>query len=105
MAAPDEEALKQFIARLPDPGKEHEIYTLDGEELSYLDGVADAYRVLTGETPKSTGTLRALLERAELMRGQHEPEWVDTKFSGRYCKVCDRPAQESGDVPWHSTPA
>lgn len=45
----DEEALKQFIAQLPDPDKYHEISHFYEDEAGYIAGVRDAYRVLMGE--------------------------------------------------------
>jgi hypothetical protein len=105
MAALDEEALKQFIARLPDQDKEHERDRLGEEEITYIYGVRDAYRVLTGEQPLCTNIVDSLVKHAEKMRN-HVPNWRASGLSDTlYCQVCGTPKPESGDLPWHSSPA
>lgn len=101
----DEEALKQFIASLPDLDKEHEANALDDDEVLYIHGVLDAYDILNGKQPEATGVIEGLREIAQRFRVPHTPEWVSLgPGRGAYCKTC-QVKQEEGDVPWHSPKA
>lgn len=100
----DEEALKEFIAQLPDLDVEHEASGLGEEERLYVRGVTDAYRVLRGETPAADGMADVLREHAERFRVPHAPEWAPLAQGASYCKVCEI-RQDEGDVPWHTSPA
>lgn len=105
MATLDEEAMKQFIASLPDLGNEREAGYLGEEEDAYVAGAIDAYRVLRGEQPKRQGLLNTVREIAQRFRVPHTPEWVSLgPGRGAYCKTCEV-QQEEGDMPWHSSPA
>jgi hypothetical protein len=105
MAAPDEEALKQFIARLPDLDNDDESDSLGEEERAYIEGAADAYRVLSGEAPKTVGMINVLADRADRKRRTHKPKWTHYALSGTVCDICERRKREDGDEPWHSTQA
>lgn len=102
MAELNEDALKQFIASLPDLDNERELSGLGYDETGYISGVRDAYRVLTGEQPHNRG--KSLIEHAKEARN-HAPDWYkNIGRDGFHCGVCGVDKSE-GDVPWHSSPA
>lgn len=105
MPALDEDALKQFIASLPDLDNERESPPLTEEESAYVWGVIDAYRVLRREQPKCKGLVTTVRGIAQRFRATHTPEWVSLgPGRGAYCNTCEI-RQEEGDVPWHSPQA
>lgn len=71
----DEDALKQFIASLPNLDNEGEEDALGEEEQAYVSGVLDAYRVLRGEEPKDQGLVKTLREIAAVIRNPELPDW------------------------------
>lgn len=98
----DEDALKKFIAELPDLKKEHEADALGDDERLYLFGILDAYHALKGEPLQAEAMAEILRSRARPFRIPHEPEWVPASLTGTYCKVCET-TQAKGDVPWHTS--
>jgi hypothetical protein len=101
----DEDALKQFIASLPDLDNEREASPLGEEEFLYVAGVIDAHKVLRGEQPEREGLVKTVREIAQRFRVPHTPEWVSLgPGRGAYCKTCEV-MQEEGSVPWHSPTA
>ena len=82
--------LEEFLKLLPDPEKRIEEYGLGCEEVSYIDGVRDALKILNGGPVENTDG-KYLIDNVEKRRScKHDIKYV-AKWRGEYCTNCDTP--------------